>query len=126
MAFMTAAEIKAVRCKGSKVVVLEGLDKEVRIIKMAAEAQLASQELQAAVKEGKRAKSDMLRFMLEHALADLEGTPLSAEDAAQIFQLLSMPALSKLVTEIGALIGEGSVKTSEEAPAELTPAAKKD
>lgn len=126
MAFMSPAEVKAVRLRGSKPIIIEGLNKEARIIKMGADAQNRSAELQAEIAAGKRPRNDSILFMFENALAEPDGTPLTADDAVQLFKLLDLPELTKLVNDIAAHMG-ASVKVTQGAPAvELTPAEKKD
>lgn len=128
MAFMTPAEIKAVRLKGSKVVTIEALGKEVRIIKMASAAQMKSAELNEEVRAGRKKTTDTFLFLLEHGLSDLEGNPLTADDAKTIFELLPQSGLLSLVKEISTLIGGDVVvrKASDEPAVEQTPAEKKD
>lgn len=123
MAFMTPAEIKAVRLKDSKVVTVLG--KQVRVIQMASAAQMKSAELNQEILAGRKKTSDSFLFFLEHGLSNLEGDRFTAEDAAIIYELLPQPELISLVEEITALVGKVPMKKLETPPAELTPAEKK-
>lgn len=127
MAFMTPDAIKAVRIKDSKVITIERIGKEVRIIQMSAEAQDLSAALHEQINAGARPKRDAIIFMFEHALAELDGTPLTAEDAKLIFSLLDIPsvtALTNLIVDFMNIKRRLEQQPGEPAQ-ELTPAEKK-
>lgn len=128
MAFLTPEEIKAIRSKGSKVVRLESIDKDIRLIKMSSSLALEAEELQEDVKSGKKNRSALMLFMMQHACTTLEGEPLTEPDARALFELLPLSDISLMVNEIAALMG-GKAKVidpnAEPAP-ELTPLEKKE
>lgn len=122
MAFLTPEQIRAVRIKGSKIVMLAGIEKEIRIIKMSSGKAIESQELQQEIRQGKKSQSDMIRFMFENTLAEIDGTPITQEDAVVLFNLLPVDGLSNLVLEINQLI---NVPSKEPAAEPMTAAEKK-
>ena len=126
MPFLTEAEIKALRIRDSKVITIQSIQKEVRLIKVRAEAQNRSLELHEEIKAGKRPSTDAILFLFENGLAQLDGTPLTAEDARVIFSFLELDELTTLANTIGDnLRSHVKGKQSAEPPPELTPSEKK-
>ena len=112
MSFLSPEQVRAVRVKGSKIIKPDELEKEIRVIKMSSSATLAAKEIQEAVKNKTKSQSELMVFMMENALADLEGNRISHDDALQLFDLLSIEAIGKIVTEISSLIGQSITVTA--------------
>lgn len=110
MSFLSPEQIRSVRIKGSKVVNIEGLGKELRVLKMSSGAAAGAGLLQEQVKAGVKPNSALLVHMLAHALSDLDGTLLGVEDAQMLFDLLPMEAVVTLVNEVSALMGTAAAE----------------
>lgn len=134
MAFLSPEQMLAVRKFGSKLITLEALDgKQIRIVKMSSNAQLESEALQQEVRAGKRTQADFLRFMLQSACAEVDGTLLTEQDARDLFAALPLDEVTILIKEISALIDGAVTKLKKsagaqtvDAQAEETPTEKKD
>ena len=113
MSFLTPEQIRAVRIKGSKIIKPEELDKEIRVIKMSSNSTLVAKDLQTEVNAGKKSQSDLMIYMMENALADLDGNKISHEDAALLFDLLGIDAIGKIISEISSLIGQSIAITTK-------------
>lgn len=132
MAFLTAEQIRKVRIKGSTVLKFDALDGlELRVVKMSSGAQLATQDVQKEVAEGKKSQRDFLIFMLKNSCAKMDGELFTDEDANTVFDLLPLEDVTRVVNEAARLIGS-SVKVHvkgngdvETAAAPLTEAEKK-
>lgn len=105
MSFITPEQVRAIRMKGSNVVKLEELDKEIRVIKMSSGGALEAAEITELVKVGKKTNRDVLLFLISNACADLEGNLISYDDAVVLFNVLPMASLSKLIDEVNKLMG---------------------
>lgn len=109
MAFITPEQARAVRLKGSRVIRVDELDRDLRLLKLSGAAAMKAEALQAEVTEGKKTKLDLFEFLFQHAYADEHGVPLTHDDAQTLTGLLSLEALTRLLDELNASIG-GSPK----------------
>lgn len=118
MPFLTAEQVKAVRLKNSKVIPIEGLDgRSIRLLRLSSSAAFLMRELRKQIADGTKTDKDLFLALLEHGCADEEGTPLTAEDAQQLFEVLPVDEIKNLVTDISAAIpSEAPGKTPASKP----------
>lgn len=105
MSFLTAEQVKAVRLKDSKLIPIAGVEgKSIRLLRMSSSAALQMRELRTQIANGTKTDKDLFLLLLEQGCADETGTPLTGEDAQQLFEVLPIDELSKLVADITAAI----------------------
>jgi hypothetical protein len=100
MPFLTPEQVKAVRLNKSKVVPIEGTDKNLRLVRFSSSAAIEFSVIQADVAAGKTEQKELFLYMLEHGCTDEAGEPLSKEDAQQLLDLLPLDTFLGFMADI--------------------------
>lgn len=108
MAFLSPEKMREIKARGSKIVHLEEIGQDLRLLKMSATSTLQADELQSAIKRGEKRNEDFFRFLFENVCADGQtGEKLSAQDVADLMSTLSLDGFTKLLNEVTAFISQG-------------------
>lgn len=121
MPLFTQEQIRNIRLKGSRLLAISAIDKAVRVVRMSSTRALEAGELQAAVKAGTRRQSELVVFMMTHAIADEAGNMLTPEDAATLCDLLPVGELTRIVDVVNEVMAAGLENKEPDAREVLTP-----
>lgn len=126
MPFLTAEQVLAMRNRGADTIKLDGIDKSIKVLRAGASKALDMAQLQADQREAKNvgpaAQRALFLFMLEQFCSSTDGTPLTREDAEQLFTVLDLTEVTDICNRITASITpKKSALPSEASPGAALP-----
>jgi hypothetical protein len=110
MSFISADQVRKVRLKGAKPLLIDGLDLKLFVIKLSSDATFEAGAMQDEVTAGTKKPRDVALLMLANGVADETGNPIGPAAALELLQLLPVEELNAFMgvvkNELGKVKGD--------------------
>jgi hypothetical protein len=120
MGFLTDDEVRAIRLAGAEPLVIEGMSRQLRMVKVTGAKSVEIGQLHADQK-GKDAQRKLFLAMLRASVVDEEGQFLTEDAAAQLFEVISARDALAITTRVTKSLNEAEDTRTKMGNSEASP-----